>query len=147
MMSQALMRRKILPDRAGFSLVEIMIVITLFGILVTVSAPPMFQFIQSHRLQTSSDRMIADLQYTRTLAISNGAILRFAATEGGYQVTNPVTGDVIRRRDFDDGLALAAAVTTDFFPWGMANAATFDLQSGSQTRQIQVLPTGLVEVP
>jgi len=140
------MRKKI-PDQAGFTLVEIMMVILLMGLLAGISGPPMFRYLQASQLQTNTDRMVADLQYGRTLAISNGATLRFTATSAGYALTNPITGVTLRGRTFDNGMVLDRDQRIDFFPWGMANTATFKLAYGGQVRQIDVLPTGMVEVP
>ncbi len=128
-------------------MVEIMMVVLLIGILVGITAPPMFRYLASSRLQTASDRMIGDLQYARSMAISNGSILRFSAAVDGYVLADPNTGTVLRNRQFDEGMTLATAQTADFFPWGMADATIFNLSSAGQTRQINVLPTGMVEVP
>lgn len=132
--------------RAGFSMVEMMVVIGIIGILATVAAPPVFRYVQSNRLQTSADRMAADLQYARALSISNGQILRFSATPAGYQLTNPNSGVIIRENAFAHGMAMAATQTADFYPWGMAETKVFNLTNAAGTRQINLLPTGIVEV-
>lgn len=132
--------------RGGFSLVEIMVILTVVGLMASIAAPPMFRYLQSNELQTNSDRLAADLQYARSLAVANGMVLRFTATTDGYTLTDPVNGTVIRDQDFKAGLNLAAAATADFFPWGMANATVFNLSNGAGARQINLLPTGVVEV-
>jgi type II secretion system protein H len=133
-------------DRHGFSLVEIMVIIGIVGLMATLVAPPIFRSVQSNRLQTSADRMAADLQYARSLSIANSQILRFSSTAAGYQLTNPNTAVVIREANFDDGMTLTINQTTDFFPWGMANAQVFNLSNNTGNRQINLLPTGIVEV-
>lgn len=138
---------KILPGRSGFSLVEMMMVVLLIGIVATVAAPPMFRYLQSSRLQTTADKMTADLQFARSLAIANGVILQFSTTEAGYILRNPSDGSVLRTENFEGGMQLAAAQNTFFFPWGMADATTFTMNGHGQSRQINVLPTGIVEVP
>ena len=132
--------------RGGFTLTEMMVVIILIGIMATVSAPPLFRYIQSNRLQTGTDRMVADMQYARSVAISSGRILRFQATAAGYTLTDPNNGTVLRSHNFDHGLALGAGATVDFFPWGMANGAVFNLANPAGAVQINLLPTGIVEV-
>lgn len=138
---------KILPGRSGFSLVEMMMVVLLIGIVATVAAPPMFRYLQSSRLQTTADKMTADLQFARSLSIANGVILQFSSTEAGYILRDPSDGSVLRTENFDGGMQLAAAQNTLFFPWGMADATTFTMNGHGQTRLINVLPTGIVEVP
>ncbi len=147
MMMTRLQTRKNLPGRDGFTLVEMMMVILLIGILATVATPPMFRYLQSSRLRTNTDQLAADLQYARSLSIANGMILQFDSTPAGYVLRNPADGAVIRTKNFDHGMQLAATQTTFFFPWGMADATVFNLSGHGQGRQVQVLPTGIVEVP
>ena len=142
--------RQFLPqlrvNRHGVSLVEIIVVISVVGIIASISAPPIFQYVQSNRLQTTSDRMAADLQYARSLSIASSEILRFTSTAAGYELTNPNTGDVIREKAFTHGMSLPANQSADFFPWGMADATIYSLSNGSDTKQVTLLPTGIVEV-
>jgi len=135
-----------LRRRRGFTLTEMMIVILVIGLMAAVTAPPLFNFMQSNRLQTNTDRIVADLQYARSLSISNGRVLRFTATEAGYQVTDPFSGELLRENNFDRGLTLDAEVTVDFFPWGMADATVLTLSNRTGGAAINVLPTGIVEV-
>ena len=133
--------------RSGFSLVEMMMVVLLIGLMASVAAPPMFRYLQSSRLQTSTDQLAADLQYARSLSIANGEILQFSSTQAGYVLVNPNNGNVIKTRNFNGDMQLAAVQNTFFFPWGMADATVYTMNSHGQTRQINVLPTGMVEVP
>ena len=134
------------PQRRGFTLTEMMVVISLIGLMAVVSAPPLFRYIQSNRLQIGTDRMVADMQYARSRAISSGRILRLTATAAGYTLTDPVSGDVLRSKNFEHGLALDAGATIDFFPWGMASAAVLNMNNAAGATRIDVLPTGIVEV-
>jgi prepilin-type N-terminal cleavage/methylation domain-containing protein len=133
-------------DRQGFSLVEVMFVIMIVGIIAGIAAPPIFQYVSTNRLQTNADQLAADLQYARSLSIANSAILRFSATTTGYQLTNPVTGDVIREKNYKHGLGLDMEQTADFYPWGMADATVFNISNSSGTVAINLMPTGIVEV-
>lgn len=133
-------------SRQGFTLVEMMLVISLVGVMAAMAAPPFFRYLASNRLATQADRMVADLQYARSLSVSNSQILRFSATEAGYTLTNPISGVVLREYDFSAGLGLDVAQSADFFPWGMADPVVFTLSNPAGTKQITLMPTGLVEV-
>jgi prepilin-type N-terminal cleavage/methylation domain-containing protein len=134
------------PQRRGFTMVEMMVIIGIVGVIASISAPPVYRYVQSNRLQTNTDRLAADLQYARSLSIASSQILRFTATPLGYELSNPNTGDVIRTTDFGHDMELGANQTSDFYPWGMADAAIFNITNGSGTNRINLLPTGLVEV-
>lgn len=121
-------------------------VVVLIGILAGVSAPPMFKYLEATHMQTRVDRMVADLQYGRAVAISTGQTMRFTSTNTSYTLTNTVTGDVLRQVAFDHGAQLAVAQTADFFPWGMAETTVFNLSLHGMARQVTLLPTGMVEV-
>lgn len=133
-------------SRQGFSLIELMVVIAIVGVIAGISAPPIFRYVNSNRLQTHADRLAADLQYARSLSISRGEILRFASTPNGYQLTNPVTGDLIREKNFDHGLGLQIDQTADFYPWGMADPVVFNISNSTGAMVVNLMPTGIVEV-
>ncbi len=133
-------------SRRGFTLIEMMVVITVVGIIAGISAPPIFRYINSNRLETNADRLGADLQYARTLSISTSTILRFSSNQAGYQLTDPITGTIIRDKVFENGMQLAADQTADFFPWGMADPTVFNISNSTGAMTVNLLPTGIVEV-
>lgn len=132
--------------RRGFTLVEMMVVVMIFGLLMVAGVPPFVNYVRSNRLETNADRMASDLQLARSIAIANGIVVRVTATTTGYTVTDPVTAQTLRQREFDGGCQLAAESTADFFPWGMADNQTFNLSNDAGARVINLLPTGMVEV-
>jgi len=123
-----------------------MVVVMIFGLLMVAGVPPFVNYVRSNRLETNADRMASDLQLARSIAISNGIVVRVTATTTGYTVTDPVTAQTIRQREFDGGCQLAIDSTADFFPWGMADSQVFNLSNVSGARVINLLPTGMVEV-
>jgi prepilin-type N-terminal cleavage/methylation domain-containing protein len=132
--------------RQGFTLIELMVIIAIVGVIAGISAPPIFRYVNSNRLETHADRLAADLQYARTLSISQGTILRFTSTPDGYQLTNAVTGDIIREKAFENGLGLETDQTADFYPWGMADPAVFNIKNSTGAMVVNLMPTGIVEV-
>ncbi len=138
--------RKNFPDDSGFSLVEMMMVVCLIGILAGITGPPMFKYLAANRMQTRTDRMVADMQYARAISISTGQTHRFTCSNNSYDLMNMSTGDVVRQVNFDSGAELDLAQAVDFYPWGMAQTSNFILTMNDMSRKITLLPTGMVEV-
>ncbi len=135
-----------MPGRAGFTLVEAMIIVVLVGVLVAMVGPPMYGYLQSQRLKTNTDRMVADLQFARSQAIARGSVLRIATTANGYTITDTGDGTILMQQTFDPGVQLGMVQQANFFPWGMAEDTDFNITNTKGTKQVQLLPTGIVEV-
>lgn len=130
----------------GYTLVEVMVILGLIGLLISISVPSMQSYMRANRLDVACDQLTSDLALTRSLAVARGRVLRFTATTAGYTISDPGTGDLIRDRSFGGEVSLGGAVQADFFPWGAADATILDLDNGCQTRTVNILPTGIVEV-
>lgn len=138
--------RKKLPDSSGFSLVEMMVVVLMIGILAGITGPPIFQYLETSQMQTSTDRLVSDMLYARAVAVSTGETHRFSCGRDDYTISNMSTGTVIRQVSFNPKMELDVAQTADFYPWGMAQSSSFVLSQNTQSRKIILLPTGMVEV-
>lgn len=132
--------------RKGFSLVEMMVLVGVFGLITALAIPSISNYVRSNRLATTTERMAADIQMVRSMSIANGRIYRLTATSSGYTITDPITGDVVRNRNFHNTVTLAADATVNFFPWGMADPQILVINGDTGVRAIQILPTGIVEV-
>jgi len=133
-------------NTAGFTLVELMVIIGIVGLIAAIGVPSFNGYMRANRVDTTADRIAADMALARSLAVSQGQVFRFAGDEDGYEITVPSSGRVIQERVFDGAVSLTADVTVNFYPWGSADAATLTLDNGNEMRLIQVLPTGLAEV-
>lgn len=138
--------RKKKNGRAGFTLVEAMIIISLVGLLVAMVGPPMYGYLQSHKLQSNTDRMVADLQFARSQAVARGTVIRIDTTEAGYTITDMSDGSVLLQHVLDDGVALGMVQQANFFPWGVSDNTAFNISNTKGAKQLNLLPTGTVEV-
>lgn len=135
------------PRRAdGFTLIELVTVITVIGILAVVAAPSMMSVINSNRLTTQANEMVAALQLARSSAITRNTHVQVCVTKDektctpdldwtGWLVgvgTGGVITEVIQHGRFHSDLKMArstslASQAVDFGPDGRARNSSGQL--------------------
>ena len=112
---------------AGFSIIEIMIVLAILGIIVAMAAPSLRDFIRTNRLTTTSGSLSADLAFARNESIRRNQSVLVCRAEGcGSTGTNWAAGWLIC---YDNDANGACDASTDTNP--------------NPIRQRGALPTGL----
>lgn len=78
----------------GFTLAEVIIVVTIIAIAAMV-AVPMFSGAGTVKAKSGANRLIADMEYAKSVAITRGTMItvRFASDGGSYQIED--SGGVI----------------------------------------------------
>ena len=68
----------------GFTIIELMITVTILGILVALGAPSFQQMIENNRIATETNKLLADLNLARSEALKIGSsIVTVCATTDG----------------------------------------------------------------
>ncbi|WNW11955.1 GspH/FimT family pseudopilin [Pseudomonas sp. DTU_2021_1001937_2_SI_NGA_ILE_001] len=142
----------------AFTLVELLVTVSLVGILAAIAIPSFSSSIQNNRAETEVSELQRALNYTRLEAINRGITLRIAPVSGSdwttaLQVTDPTNSNNPAIRNFLD-MSSGAAINTgnvaaiDFNNLGgvssPANAVTMTYTRGSITRTLTVCLTGRI---
>jgi type IV fimbrial biogenesis protein FimT len=75
---------KILKHRKGFTMTEVVVVLSLIGIMTAISVPSYFSWLPKHRLQTSVRQIYDDMNLAKIRAVKdnrNACIQFYPATE------------------------------------------------------------------
>jgi len=78
---------------AGFSLIEILVVVAIAGVLAAFAIPQTINALKTYRLNAAVSSAAAAIQTSRYLAIMNACpyFITFTPSTNSYQVTNSVT--------------------------------------------------------
>ena len=82
----------------GFSLVELMFVILIFGLVMAASIPSFGRFLQTWKLHGEVDRLAATLRTARSVAVMRNisAVFQFDTDAGTYFYFEDDDGDSVR---------------------------------------------------
>jgi len=142
--------------RSGFTLIELVIALSIAAILVSIAVPSFSDMIQNNRLTSQTNQFIAALTYARSEAIKRSAAIDVTATspssanEWGSGLSVQVNGGaVLKVFSALDGSTLNSTGNNSAFQY-LANGRatitdTFDLcdgRSGETGRRISISTTG-----
>lgn len=141
--------------RAGFSLLEMLMVVLILGIAASIATPAVSRSIRHDRVNRAAALVMADFQNVFAVAGRQRAPVRLSAnnTARTYTVTDRKSGSVIRTRDFGSkseygltALVLSPA-TIDVFPSGVSSAAlSATISGGDYTRRVTASTAGFVRI-
>lgn len=141
-------------SRQGFSLPELVIVITIIGVTVALVAPKITSFQNQNDLNAAGATINSYVYRARAAAIGQAKTVRFATSGNTLWVIVPATGDTIAsRQDLlrDRKVTMTATVANiDFTPRGFASGLSagdppqFTLTRGSASKVICTTSLGMV---
>lgn len=142
-------------SQAGFTIIELLVVVLVLGIAATFATPPISRFIRHDRVNRAATVVRSDLLNLFAVAGRQRSPLRLVAnnTTRTYTITDRKTGSVLRTRDFGSGseyslTALVVSPTTiDVFPNGVSSAAvTTVITGGDYSRTVTATTSGFVRI-
>jgi prepilin-type N-terminal cleavage/methylation domain-containing protein len=131
-------------NQAGFTLLEVIVVIAIMGVAASVALPPLLTASRTSRLEVSVQQLIGDLRVARTEAIRRNAPVYVARTGGStYHVQH------VGHRSLPDGVTFQSGPdTVRFAAFGpvLTGAATYSLLLEPASRTVRVTTAGIAHV-
>jgi type IV fimbrial biogenesis protein FimT len=128
----------------GFSLVELMVVISLLGLLIAIGVPSILGFMRSTRLAGAETMLEADFHYARAVANSQRRTCQVRFSGDSYVVVQIAANDTLLRRTMPRGVACAATDTATFYAWGLTDPVTVTMSDADKTRILNLSTNGSI---
>lgn len=96
--------------QSGFSLVEILITISILVVAISLAAPPLTSFIENNRMTTAANNLVSAINLARNEAIARRTTTTIAGNGNGWTVSfiplTTTTPTAIMTYELDDGIEI-----------------------------------------
>ncbi len=154
-MYQCAMKKSKVIRRPGFSFVEMLVVMTLVGIIVAIASPKIANIVRHQRVNRATSLVVADLQNVFAMAGRQRAPVRISSDSVGatYTFKDRKTGAVLQTRylgkttDYALTTLVFSPATLDMFPNGISSAPlTVKVGNGNYVRTVTASTAGFVRM-
>lgn len=110
----------------AFTLIELLITVTIVGIFAAIAVPGFTQFINNNRTQSLNNEMLSLLQYARSTAVEQRLLMKVCQEVGGWTVRkNSCEEDIQRSLELPPNIDINSNQTELSFRYnGTGSAAT-----------------------
>lgn len=96
-------------DPRGFTLIELMVVLAIFGTILSFGLPAFGHYLQSQQLRGTSENLVQTVQLQRTRAMSTGQTITLGFDIGATPAWTILGGGTTNRRALPKGVSLVSA--------------------------------------
>ncbi|SHG20394.1 type IV fimbrial biogenesis protein FimT [Microbulbifer donghaiensis] len=132
-----------LPRVSGYTLIELMLTITILAIVAAVATPPMADFISRYQTETAGRQLFELINFSRGKAYSHGQVYTLCPSADGQSCSSDWSSGALLFVDSNgDGQRAAAEKIERIMP-KMATGATLEWRSFNSKKYLQFRPNGL----
>lgn len=135
-------------DSRGFSLGEILVAVTVFGILAGIAVPQFIAFQPTSRLNGAARQIYSELMWARSKAVNeNSSYVVTFPTNQTMLISGATSKTVNIQTEYSDVTLSATASTITFTSRGTADVGpTITLTNSGGTKTVTVRITGTVNI-
>jgi len=142
----------------GFTLVEMMIVVTVMAILAAVAAPNFTSYMTHRRLNGAARQIMTDLMEARMRAVSQNNRFKVFFLDDGHRYTilddsnnnnTEDSGETSTTKDIRDvyrDVTFSATADPIFYPRGTAYGTTVTISNSGGSKSVTVATAGRVKI-
>lgn len=140
--------RHLLSESRGFSLAEILVVVSVFGILAAIAVPQFIAFRPMNRLNGATRQIYGELMWARSKAVNDNSsyVVTFPSNQT-MLITGSTTKTVNIQTEYSDVTLASSASTITFSSRGTADVAptiTLTNSGGSKTVTLRITGTASI---
>jgi len=140
-------RRLFFFGSAGFTLIEVIIALAMFGILAAIAIPGWVSFLPTYRLSSSARQVQSELHRIKMQAVSQNVGFQLAFVDGAAAYTILRDRNLWETKPLPEGIVITKAGKISFSPHGTAGADRVRLSNiRSACTQVVVSPTGRIRL-
>lgn len=139
---------RLLTDRRGFSLAEILVAIGIFAILAAIATPQFIAFQPKNRLNGAARQIYSELMWARSKAVNdNSSYVVTFPTNQTMQIAGSATKTVNIQTEYSDVTLTSTASTITFSSRGTTDVApTITLTNAGGTKSVTIRITGTASI-
>jgi type IV fimbrial biogenesis protein FimT len=139
---------RLLTDRRGFSLAEILVAIGIFAILAAIATPQFIAFRPKNRLNGAARQIYSELMWARSKAVNdNSSYVVTFPTNQTMQIAGSATKTVNIQTEYSDVTLTSTASTITFSSRGTTDVApTITLTNAGGTKSVTIRITGTASI-
>jgi type IV fimbrial biogenesis protein FimT len=140
--------KRLLTDRRGFSLAEILVAIGIFAILAAIALPQFVAFRPKNRLNGATRQIYSQLMWARSKAVTDNSdyVVSFP-TNQTMLITGSTTRTINIQADYTDVTLSSTATTITFSSRGTSSVApTITLTNSGGTKTVNLKITGAATI-
>lgn len=141
--------------RAGYTAVELLLVVMIISLMASVGTPKIMGWIASSRVDNAARVVAGDLRLASSIALRQGRPVQFELDPGAMEVriTDSATGDQLHRRALGAGSEIplqsmeAVPTSVEVYPSRTTSGAiAIRLTAGDHVARVQMSSAAFIEV-